>query len=88
MAWKRTEATLKKKSNWHEILIYQSSLRNNLDYDFFRLLGYYAAWSCLKPTFRDYLSFPSAGVKMDILTIETGTDRKSRNVGFQPTHAA
>jgi hypothetical protein len=31
--------------------------------EFFRLLGYYAAWGGFKPTFRDYLSAPSSRVK-------------------------
>ena len=39
--------------------------------EFFRLLGYHAAWDGLKPTFRDYLSVQFSNVKMskkDILT--------------------
>ena len=35
---------------------------------FFRLMGYYAASSALKQTFRDYLSVPSSKVFLDIVT--------------------
>ena len=43
------------------------------------LLGYYAAYGGLIPTFSDYLSVPSSGVKLsgkkkDKLTLEAGTD--------------
>jgi hypothetical protein len=47
----------------------------------------------LKPTFRDYLSVPLSRVKLskkklDSLTLEDGTDRQSRNIGFKPTYTA
>ena len=32
--------------------------------EFFRLLGYYAAWCSFKPTFRDYISVPSSRVRL------------------------
>jgi hypothetical protein len=37
----------------------------DLSFEFFRLLGYYSAWSALKAAFRDYLS-------VDSLTLEDG----------------
>ena len=46
--------------------------------EFFRRLGYYTAWSGLKPTFRDYLSIQSLRVKMSkkhIVILEDGADR-------------
>ena len=33
-------------------------------YELFRVLGYYATWGCLKPTFREYLWVPTSRVKL------------------------
>ena len=43
--------------------------------EFFFVLGYYAAWSGLKPTFRLYLSVSFLRVKLGSLTLEDGADR-------------
>jgi hypothetical protein len=57
--------------------------------EFFRLLGYYAAYVGQAPTFRDNLLVPFSRVKfsrsldtfLGHLTLDDGTDRLSRNVG-------
>jgi hypothetical protein len=43
--------------------------------EFFRISGYFAELSDLKPTFWAYLSFPSVQAVMDSVTFEYGTDR-------------
>jgi hypothetical protein len=50
----------------------------------FRLLGCYAAWGGLKPTFRDYLPAPYS--KGQDVQVKGGTDRYSQNVGFKPPY--
>jgi hypothetical protein len=35
-------------------------------HELFRLLGYYAAWGGLQPTFRDYLSVPFSSAKLSL----------------------
>jgi hypothetical protein len=69
-----------------------SGFRRDAD-DTCALLGYYAASSSNPlPTFRDNLSVPSSRVKKsnekkDVLILEDGTDRLSRNVGIElPTN--
>jgi hypothetical protein len=58
------------------------------------LLGYYAAYSGNSlPTFRDNLQVPSSSqeiqVFLDLLTLEDGKERLSRNVGKElPLYAA
>jgi hypothetical protein len=41
---------------------------------FFRLLGYYAAWSGFKPTFREYLPLSYARIKIYKKTLKRGQD--------------
>jgi hypothetical protein len=65
--------------------------------EFFCLLGYYAAWGGLKPTFRDNLPVLLSRIKiselllghlsLNILILDDGPDRLFRNVSFKPCHA-
>ena len=57
---------------------------------FFHLLGYYAPYVRLEPTFPDYLAVPSSRVKSPRrnLSLEDKTDRWSRNVGCKRSYTA